>query len=157
MITIFPFQKPEPIISFRGENAFLSNFYAAPLVYEGVAYATSEAAYQAAKTLCPDMKEKIRLASSPVETKRLGKKLELRPDWDDIKIKVMTSIVYEKFKQSSYLTRRLLATGTRDLQERNSWGDIFWGMNLEGTEGLNHLGKILMAVRERRYKELYDI
>jgi predicted NAD-dependent protein-ADP-ribosyltransferase YbiA (DUF1768 family) len=32
------------------------------------------------------------------------------------------------------------------LEERNNWGDIWWGVNING-EGENNLGKILMKVR----------
>ena len=39
------------IESFDKEFRFLSNFYRAPLMYRGIAYPTSEHAYQAAKTI----------------------------------------------------------------------------------------------------------
>lgn len=142
------FFRGAPIQIFRGEYAFLSNFYAAPIIWDSKAYATSEAAYQAAKTLDPNMKEKIRLASSPVETKRLGRKLEMREDWDSVKLEIMASIVSAKFSQSHVLAKRLIATGSRPLRETNDWGDTFWGINQEG-EGQNHLGHILEAVRNR--------
>lgn len=47
---------------------------------------------------------------------------------------------------------QLLATGTRYLEETNTWGDTYWGV-CEG-KGLNMLGKTLMQVRDelrRRY------
>lgn len=40
------------ITSFRGEYAFLSNFYQAPVTYHGKRYANNEAAFQAQKTSC---------------------------------------------------------------------------------------------------------
>ena len=41
--------KPESIERFAGPHRFLSNFYPAPLVWEGRYWPTAEHAYQAAK------------------------------------------------------------------------------------------------------------
>ncbi len=38
-----------PITCFRGDYAFLSNFYPAPIYYRGNQYANNEAAFQAQK------------------------------------------------------------------------------------------------------------
>lgn len=44
---------PTQINEFRGDYAFLSNFYPAPVSYMGQTYANNEAAFQAQKnTLC---------------------------------------------------------------------------------------------------------
>ena len=40
----------------------------------------------------------------------------------------------------------LLATGEEYLVEGNTWGDKYWGVC--GGIGLNHLGKLLMQVRD---------
>ena len=42
---------PTQINEFRGDYAFLSNFYPAPVSYMGQTYANNEAAFQAQKTL----------------------------------------------------------------------------------------------------------
>ena len=42
---------PTQINEFRGDYAFLSNFYPAPISYMGQTYANNEAAFQAQKTL----------------------------------------------------------------------------------------------------------
>ena len=39
------------IDNFRGEYAFLSNFYDAPVEYNGLSFRNSEAAFQAQKTI----------------------------------------------------------------------------------------------------------
>jgi len=44
------------------------------------------------------------------------------------------------------LKLRLLATGDETLQEGNRWNDRYWGV-CRGV-GKNHLGNILMEVRE---------
>jgi predicted NAD-dependent protein-ADP-ribosyltransferase YbiA (DUF1768 family) len=37
--------------------------------------------------------------------------------------------------------------------EGNSWGDSFWGVSLDTGMGTNHLGRILMDIRDQLYKE----
>ncbi len=39
------------IYTFYGENFYLSNYYEAPVTYDGITYKSSEAAFQAQKTL----------------------------------------------------------------------------------------------------------
>lgn len=39
------------IKEFRGKYYFLSNFYEAPITYEGITYQNNEAAFQSAKVL----------------------------------------------------------------------------------------------------------
>jgi predicted NAD-dependent protein-ADP-ribosyltransferase YbiA (DUF1768 family) len=42
----------------------------------------------------------------------------------------------------------LLATGDAEIQEGNTHGDLYWGVDLHTGEGENVLGKLLMKVRE---------
>jgi hypothetical protein len=58
----------------------------------------------------------------------------------------MESLVKEKFTRDTELGAKLVATGDEELVEGNYWGDTFWGV-CRGV-GQNHLGKILMKVRE---------
>ncbi|MCK5616237.1 NADAR family protein, partial [Candidatus Pacearchaeota archaeon] len=44
---------------FKGEHFYLSNFYKAPTMYDGVQYPTSENAYQAAKSLDPEVRKQF--------------------------------------------------------------------------------------------------
>lgn len=43
----------------------------------------------------------------------------------------------------------LLATGSEELIQGNTWNDTFWGVNHQHPKGLNHLGRILMDVRSQ--------
>jgi predicted NAD-dependent protein-ADP-ribosyltransferase YbiA (DUF1768 family) len=62
------------ISEFRGEYYFLSNFYSAPVTYNGMCFENNEAAFQAAK--CPErMTEFCRL--NPSEAKRLGRRSKI--------------------------------------------------------------------------------
>ena len=133
------------INSFRGEYSFLSNFYEAPVEYEGLTYRSSEAAYQAQK--CADPKEcEAFTTMHPAEAKKAGRTVTLRKDWEDVKISVMTGIIRAKFEQNPDLAERLIATKDIYLEEGNNWGDRVWG-TVNG-EGANNLGLILMDTRK---------
>lgn len=132
------------IDSFRGPYNFLSNFYEAPVEYDGIKYQNSEAAFQAQKTLNLMMRQRFS-TMNPTEAKRMGKMIALREDWEDIKIQVMREIVHEKFYQNPDLAKKLADTGDIYLEEGNTWGDQTWG-TVYG-HGQNLLGKILMETR----------
>lgn len=132
------------INKFRGANRFLSNFYETSVEWEGLIYPSSEAAFQAAKTL--DQEDRKRFQTmAPTIAKREGYKVKLRENWEDIKIDVMYQIVLAKFSQNEFLKQKLIATGREWLEEGNTWGDRTWG-TVDGI-GNNYLGKVLMAVR----------
>lgn len=132
---------------FDGDYEFLSNF-ANTLIRddEGIYYTTVEAAFQAAKT--HDLELRRRMARfKPGEAKRFGRKVDLRPDWEEVKDEVMYQFVKQKFSDNSFGYRdKLLATGDAELVEGNYWHDTYWGV-CNGV-GKNRLGKILMRVRE---------
>lgn len=134
------------IVEFRGEYRFLSNFYPAEVELDGKEYPSVEHAFQAAKTLNPLSRARIHVCETAGGAKRLGKTVPLREDWEEVKIDVMTNLVTQKFSRHPELKEKLLATGDRELVEGNWWGDTFWGV-CRGT-GENHLGKILMQVRD---------
>jgi ribA/ribD-fused uncharacterized protein len=113
---------------------------------DGRTYPSVEHAYQAAKTLDDSQRERIGRCLKAGEAKRMGRLVTMREDWDEVKIDVMRSLVEQKFTRHENLGNRLLDTGDQHLEEGNTWGDTFWG-TCNG-KGENHLGKILMEVRE---------
>lgn len=133
------------INSFDGGNRFLSNFWMVKVMLDGEAYQSVEHAYQAAKSNDPEYRARIRACYYPSETKKLGKTVALRPDWDAVKLDIMEDLVKQKFNQVP-LNHMLLYTKDQELIEGNWWGDTFWGV-CRGV-GQNHLGKILMKIRE---------
>lgn len=142
------------IDSFRNEYFFLSNFYEVPVTYEGLTYQNNEAAFQAQK--CADPKEREAFTRmNPSEAKRAGRRVQLRKDWEDIKISVMADIVMAKFSQNRKLAEKLLATGDACLEEGNDWGDRIWG-TVNG-QGANCLGRILMNTRENLQQKVIEI
>lgn len=132
------------ISEFRGEYAFLSNMYTCNITYKGLTFTSSEAAFHSQK--CLDRSEDF-TKLNPVAAKKLGKKVNLRGDWEDVKYSIMKEIVEQKFLQNNHLKHKLLQTGDAELIEGNTWNDTYWGM-CRG-KGKNNLGKILMEVREK--------
>jgi hypothetical protein len=132
------------IAVFDGPSRFLSNFYERDFDYDGYTWRSAECAYQAMKL--EKREDRARFARMAAhKAKREGKAVELRPDWDGLKMGIMSEVVHAKFVQNPDLVKKLLATGDADLIEGNWWHDTFWGVC--NGEGENWLGKILMAER----------
>ena len=91
---------------------------------------------------------------NPSEAKRLGRRMRLRSDWEQVKYDVMLDVVRAKFNQHPDLAQKLLATGDEELVEGNDWGDTYWGVC--NGRGKNMLGKILMRVRAELRGENID-
>lgn len=143
------------ITEFKGEYAFLSNFHPCVVQMWGLTFHSSEAAFQAAK--CDNPERRVAFCSlTAAESKRLGREVVLRPHWDVLKVGIMRDVVLAKFTQNDDLRKQLLATGDTELVEGNRWGDVFWGVSLYRHHGENHLGKILMGVREE-LRECHEI
>lgn len=133
------------IRQFRGDFFFLSKFYNCPVAYKQLTYTNNEAAFQAQK--CVSDTERIQFTKlSPSEAKRLGRRVSLRKDWEDVKVSIMEEVVRAKFTQNAELADKLLATGDAHLEEGNTWGDRVWG-TVNGI-GANQLGIILMKIRD---------
>lgn len=141
-----------PVEWFVGEYEFLSNFFWTNFVYRSRMYPTAEHAFQAAKANGYHGERWVRVSPTPGIAKRRGRKVELREDWEEIKLQVMEDVVRAKFAQNQELANKLLDTEDSELNEGNYWHDNFWGNCLcpkcAEQEGENHLGKILMKIRE---------
>jgi ribA/ribD-fused uncharacterized protein len=142
------------IEKFTGEHAFLSNFFPSVVTWSGHAYPTVEHAFQAAKTVDPVVRRPFQLPAPVYETaskaKQAGRKLRLRPEWEEYKLGLMHDLLRAKFKDQD-MASRLLATGDAILVEGNTWGDTYWGAirNVKGSlVGENNLGMLLAIVRE---------
>ena len=134
------------ICRFRGEYHFLSNFYPCWIELRGMSYPSAEHVFQAEKSDNRDHKMAVAHASTPAEAKRIGRTCVLRPDWNQVRVEYMRAILWEKFYQNGDLADCLVDTGDQPLIEGNTWGDRFWGVC--GGTGMNHLGRLLMEVRE---------
>jgi ribA/ribD-fused uncharacterized protein len=148
----------------RGPHGFLSNFY--PVIFEldGMQYPSSEHAYQASKTLDPDVHFKIRAAGTAGEACRLGRACERRSDWEEVvgtpalAAKFMddqgcvVELVKDHFMYSTLIAKfsiptlrsKLLSTGAEELIEASPV-DGYWG-EAKGF-GKNKLGRMLQLIR----------
>ena len=149
------FRDSDPIMLFKKEHSFLSNFYSTTgsLVIDDYYYRSVEHYYQSRKVKKPYDRLKVAEIPSPAKVKQVinSGKVELREDQtDDDRMEDMFRGVLEKFSQSDNLKERLLATGDSLLVEGNWWHDNYWGRcecaNC-GFFGYNCLGRILMTVR----------
>ncbi len=94
----------------------------------------------------------ILIAATTGEAKRLGRQIQVRPDWDDVKIETMLLLLRNKFAFYP-LKQWLLNTGDAILIESNWWHDTFWGVDSKTCQGANVLGILLMLVREELKNE----
>jgi ribA/ribD-fused uncharacterized protein len=155
-----------PVVIDDSFKAF-SNYFEAPIEYEGKMYDSTEHAFHAAKFADSWYQEVIRNAPTPGASKELGgqragqwtkqevkdlikqsksKGVKLRPDWEEVKDQIMYDLVQIKFDTHPELKELLLSTGSRPICEASPYDD-YWGIGKKGT-GKNMLGKILMAVRD---------
>jgi len=138
---------------FKGEYAWLSNMYPCYITLPGsrVEWSCTETPYQRAKFTDRTIRDMFH-GLNGYEAKKLARRYsgDVRPDWNDIRLHVMTTLVATKFSNQSphtqTLCNQLLNTGDSDIVEINTWGDTYWGV-CRGV-GENNLGRILMARRQ---------
>jgi ribA/ribD-fused uncharacterized protein len=132
---------------FVGQYKFLSNFYPSIIVDEfGISYSSNENYYQSRKTSDINIKKQISLMSAG-EAKSFSKKLELPKNWSSIKLNEMLVGLRKKFQHKD-LSQMLIDTNDLILVEMNHWYDNYWGIRSQDGMGQNHLGRLLMQVRE---------
>jgi hypothetical protein len=140
-----------PITQFDGPYLFLSNFSPSRLVIDEIQYPMVEHPFQALKTFDRAKRLEIAAAPNPSRAKYLGRCLELRPDWEQVKVPIMLLLLRKKFG-NAHLARCLLATGDAPLIEdttRRRRPDVIWGARWDGQQwiGTNYLGRCLEKVR----------
>lgn len=135
---------------FKKEYKFLSNFYPCKIIAWGIEFPTAEHVYVAAKTEDRVLRKVISMASTPGKAKRFGRELDLRDDWEQIKIQVMRGILRRKFADKKLMASLQLVR--EEIIEHNVWHDNFWGACIcpecANKEKKSMLGKLLMEVRD---------
>lgn len=161
------------IEDFRGPFEFLSNFYKAPFILWDVQFPTSEHAYQWSKTLDPIHREYIlwnyelwnptaifapipfgtpRKPTTAGQSKRRGKEVSIRTDWEEVRYGLMFEVLTAKFEQNPTLMVQLKSLSECWLIEGNIWHDNVWGSCFCpkcGNKGQNLLGNALMSLRDK--------
>lgn len=152
---------PAVIDSFWGRWRGLSNFAPARIVVPdpaggivcpGIVCPTAEHAYNALKTADPAARRRVAAAATPGEAKRLGRRVPLRPWWDERhRYSAMRWVLGQKYALPEY-AELLASTDDAVLIEGNRWHDQTWGDCRCGrpecaAPGHNLLGWMLMDRR----------
>lgn len=129
-------------------NSFFefSNFYIRKFELDGLIWYSVEQYYQANKSADLKGYNMIHSCSNPVDALKLGRAVNMRPDWEKVKEQYMYKALKAKFTQHEDLRRILLATGDAELHEKST--HPYWGY-----KGKDRLGKLLMQVRDEIYEE----
>lgn len=133
----------------KDQYGAFSNFYRAPFMLDSREWPTIEHYFQAMKTDNVQKQEEVRAAKTPGEAKRMGRKLELRSNWDQIRYDIMRVAVLHKFVAHKAIRDLLLSTGEAEIYEDSPF-DKIWGTGVKGGvgDGQNLLGKVLMETRD---------
>lgn len=147
---------PADAVLFHGGYAYMySNFASFMVEWKGILWTTSEHAYQAAKFYDATIRERVELARSAHDSKKIARAHAeyVRQDWAEVCLLIMESIVRAKVAQHPYIAQQLLKTGDRPIIE-DSPKDSFWGRGPDW-KGQNHLGKIWMKLRAELQVETF--
>jgi len=128
-----------------------SNFSPHGIQLQGKHWPTVEHYYQAQKfveTADAALIPVIHAAPTPEQAAALGRDRtrQVRPDWEQVKTLVMREAVLKKFLTHADIAAILISTDNQFIAE-NSQTDYYWGLGKDKT-GQNHLGRILMSVRQ---------
>lgn len=77
---------------------------------------------------------------------QLDERWYCRPDWNEVKLNVMLTVLLQKFEDPE-LKKRLAETKWKYLIEWNTWDDVFWGWS--NGRGNNYLWRCLMYIRDQ--------
>lgn len=131
---------------FIGQNSYLSNSYYCEVRVGDIEFNSAEAAFQACRTTDLDKRAKI-ARLSPEYAIKAGKSLIERPDWPEIKDKVMAAIIDYKFSIRNIYLMQNLQNLEGPIVYENDIDDTYWGV-CNGI-GDNRFGKILEAQRAK--------
>ena len=129
-----------------------------PMEFKGILFKTPENFYQAMKL---DINENLKgikeiAAMNPYAAKKAIRDKVKYPwgeHWNkEMSLDVMELALRWKFAPNTTWSKKLLETGTEEIVEWNNWNDKFWGKDIKSKEGENHLGKILMKIRDELNK-----
>lgn len=125
-----------------------SNFSRYRITLDGHEWQTTEHYFQANKFVGTHHYFDIMMAVTPSKAAAMGRDRSkpLRPDWEEVKEKVMLDCLRAKFTQNKELGELLIGTGDAILVEASPV-DSYWGSGKDG-KGKNRLGNLLMQLRE---------
>jgi len=133
-------------------DVVFSNFAACEVEYGGIAYPSVEHAYQAQKTLDENERRSIAALETPGKAKKVGRHLQLREDWQEVKCGIMRDLLMLKFSREPFKLALRMTGEAEIVEDASAWNDRVWGLGRNG-DGQNLLGKCLMEVREAINRE----
>lgn len=141
------------ILFYESEYYMFSNFASFAVKYNGLLWATSEHAYQAAKFEDKEVVDLIHKSLSSHDCKKIARvhKEKINPIWDSVKVSVMEDIIRTKISMHPYIREKILETGDREIIE-DSPKDSFWGRGPD-FKGRNELGKVWMKMRSELHSK----
>lgn len=147
-------QEEDAVIAFTKKDPIFgcfSNYFTSEFDYKGVHFHSAEAAFQGMKGGSLECLQEFAMMS-PRDAKHAGRRVQLRPDWEQIKDKVMYEVCLSKFMQNPHMAATLLRTGDMVIvEDTTGWHDNYWGMcgcpDCSSKDKKNMLGCILMCVR----------
>ena len=135
------------ITEFRGEFSWLSNFFPVQIEYEGLTYPSVENAYQAGKLINKKDREMF-IDITPGKAKKLWRNYPTYNLTEEFRLNLMYQLLSIKFNQEPFKSL-LIATDNCNIIEKSYWNDMFFGYCLKTNQGKNHLGQMIMNIREK--------
>lgn len=141
-----------------GDLGYLASYADYGFYEDDVFYKTVEHYYQSHKFDDPEIRRMIIESDTPREASNIGRRRDLKriDNFRNIKDRVMFEGTLEKFLQNSKIRSKLIETRNNEIKEMTE-KESYWGVG-PNLDGENHMGKILMAVREEvKLRLLKDI
>jgi len=150
------------------KSGYLSQWYIAPFIYNGITYNCCEQRMMHAKALFfgdLETATAIMNTNEPKEQKKLGRSVKNFDEysWNNISNLIVYNANLQKFSQNEKLKKLLLATNDKIIVECSPYDNI-WGNGLDITttlktpmnewKGANRLGYAIMKVRDLLKSEL---
>lgn len=155
-------QNQQQILAFKSPRSPLTNYWQAEITMDGVKYASAEHAYQwlfCVEMNEPELAERVYQAASAADAKSTAKQMptnKIYTEWSKNKLSMMKKVLKAKAESNKEFVTYLLNTGDKYLVEATK--DTFYGSGLSPYlsrttdpshyPGSNHLGKLLMELRE---------
>lgn len=155
-LTMWGPHKANHIYFYQSSNPYyeFTNFYGSSVNIEGKQWPTTEHYFQAQKFNNTNIQEMIRTAATPREAFTISRNVQYdqykidKNLWENfLRYEVMAKAIRAKFNQHGHLRNLLLNTGDQILVEDAGRNDSVWGAGAD-YQGANHLGRILMHVRD---------
>lgn len=132
----------------------LDIFFPFEVNFGGVTFPSVGHAFESARSLEESW---VRTCINPNSTKeilyRRHEELEIVPNWNQIKLKLMFDLITQKYSDKK-LKAELLDTKGQNIEAGGEDASEFWGKNwaVEPNTGENWLGRIIMEVRSNLRK-----